>query len=224
MGQPDSSCRKWGLKTAKGSCEQSCFEPRAAPCADYKIVEVIPREVSVIKNYAELEDYERPHVNIEAECCKRAPPMFPDDSNKDCSICAAQNAKTRNNLCSAECRPLKTMLHLEEWTKRPYPKPTYKNCVWLDNETVVGRAFPMKFRFRRFKNKCNDCGRKLYFRDAPTENSNLILLSNCCDVEVYHQKKVDNMHLVPVTTITGLKNFSRKVIAEKSLTNLNKYL
>lgn len=34
--------------------------------------------------------------------------------NPGCNLCNAQEAVFKNNLCSTECRPLKTLLHLQE--------------------------------------------------------------------------------------------------------------
>lgn len=103
-----------------------------------------------------------------------------------------------------------------QYTKRPRPKPDYKHSVILDNNTMVGRCFPVKFQLKRLKNKCLDCGRDLYYRYPITNNTDVLLLQNCCDVEVYPAKKVEEMNNVKVTKITGLKKLANSVLKERS--------
>lgn len=200
------------LDKAPGTAEETkpaeTKSPRQSIQQEPVVYEVLPR---------------RAPFNLKAECNKKAKYYSLEPEKEDCTFCAAKNAEMKNNLCSgkSEPRPLKTSLRTEEGTKPTPSKPTYTNCVWVDDETAVGRVFPMKFRVRRVKNKCIDCGKKLYLRDAVTDNCNLVLLSNCCDIEVYNHKKLENMHLVPVTTIKGPSRFSRKVIDQPSLFKLN---
>ncbi|ALC41406.1 CG30278 [Drosophila busckii] len=174
-----------------------------------------PRKSSIVKAILEPE-FEGPvrrFVDTAPFCATCSTDPKPD-TEPTCTLADAQNREIKNNFCSAKCRPLSTMLHLEEWTKRPRPKPTYKNSVILDENTIGGRAFPVKFRIRRQTNHCNKCGRDLLLRENVTDNTNVILISNCCDIEVYPYHKIENWHRVPVTTITAQQNFKRRVLNE----------
>lgn len=79
---------------------------------------------------------------------------------------------------------------------------------------MAGRAFPVKFRIRRNLHSCNICGKKSYLRDPITDNTNIVLISNCCDVEVYQRSYIDNWHRVPVLSITGNKSMKKKTIKD----------
>ncbi|KAH8407733.1 hypothetical protein KR222_011824, partial [Zaprionus bogoriensis] len=106
------------------------------------------------------------------------------------------------------------MPHYPKMTSYGGPKPDYKGCVQLSDGTLVGQVYPMKFRIRRKKTQCFDCDRDLYLRETVTDSSNLLLLSNCCSVEVYPKEKMDNWHCVPVGMISGQKHFSKKIVSE----------
>ncbi|XP_017077652.1 uncharacterized protein LOC108112334 [Drosophila eugracilis] len=226
MSAPENSCRRLVEKNfVPGPCRK-CFESTCGPCIDYRIPtppEVVGEPGAIIIESPpppptiEPDAPVRQHINIRAECSKGRPLLESDkDKLRCCTMCVAQEENLRGNLCSAACRPLQTLLHLNEWTKRPRPKPTYKHSVILDNNTMAGRCFPIKFQLKRMKNKCLDCGRDLYFRYPITNNSDLLLIKNCCDVEVYPASKVENMNNVRVTKISGVKKFANSVLKERS--------
>ncbi|XP_017132037.1 uncharacterized protein LOC108149142 [Drosophila elegans] len=221
MSAPESSCRRVILKNwVDGPCRK-CYESSCGPCIDYKVTSpsgsVVEPQANVIQATIEPDGPVRPEINIRAECSKGRPLLESDkDKLRCCTMCVAQEQNIQPNLCSAACRPLHTNLHLSEWTKRPLPKPTYKHSVILDNNTMVGRCFPIKFQLKRMKNKCLDCGKDLYFRYPITSTSDLLLIKNCCDVEVYPAMKVENMNNVRVTKISGVKKFANSLLKERS--------
>ncbi|XP_033153116.1 uncharacterized protein LOC117136358 [Drosophila mauritiana] len=221
MSVPENSCRRLIQKNwVDGPCRK-CFESTCGPCVDYKVsmpaADVADPQADVVKAVIEPDGPVRQEINIRAECSKGRPLLESDkDKLRCCTMCVAQEQNLHPNLCSAQCRPLKTYLHLNEWTKRPLPKPTYKHSVILDNNTIVGRCFPMKFQLRRFKRNCLDCGNELYYRYPITNNSDLLLIKNCCEVEVYPAKKVENMNNVRVTKISGVKKFANSLLKEHS--------
>ncbi|EDW92107.1 uncharacterized protein LOC6531598 [Drosophila yakuba] len=222
MSAPETSCRRWIQKNfVPGPCRK-CFESSCGPCIDYRVstptaADVAQLPVDGVKAVIEPDGPVRQEINIRAECSKGRPLLESDkDKLRCCTMCVAQEQNLHPNLCSAQCRPLKTYLHLNEWTKRPLPKPTYKHSIVLDNNTIVGRCFPMKFQLRRMKKNCLDCGNELYYRYPITNNSDLLLIKNCCEVEVYPAKKVDNMNNVRVTKISGVKKFANSVLKEHS--------
>ncbi|XP_001361661.2 uncharacterized protein [Drosophila pseudoobscura] len=220
MAGAGKSCQRLYEKTAsERTCPRNCFEPPNGPCVDYKLElppeDLVDPQLEVIQVTLKPDGPPRKEIDIRAECSQSC------SRNKDkdeayCTLCAAQERNIRPNLCSAECRPLQTIMHLNEYTKRPLPKPTYKHSIMLDDNTVVGRCFPMLFRLRRLKNKCLSCGRDLLYRHPITASKNLLLLSNCCDVEVYPHQKVENMNNVPVGMITGPKRITKRVLKDRS--------
>ncbi|KAH8401557.1 hypothetical protein KR009_006469 [Drosophila setifemur] len=230
MYGPESSCRRWMQKNKKDGPCRRCFTPSpGGRCIDFKVTQpeegavepqadVIQAVIEpVVPPAVEPDGPVRQEINIRAECSKPRPLLESDkDKLRCCTLCVAQEQNLKPNLCSAECRPLKTSLHLNEWTKRPLPKPDYKHSVVLDETTIAGRCFPCKFRLKRLKNKCLDCGRTLYFRYPIAPNSDVLLLKNCCDVEVYPMLKVENMNNVRVGKISGVKKFSRSLLKERS--------
>ncbi|XP_034476959.1 uncharacterized protein LOC117783607 [Drosophila innubila] len=215
-----NSCCRWKAILSKSlpqKCNPNCFEPLNGKCPDYKIIDVVkltenPEESHVAFQEPVAEAPFRRIIDTKAlcaRCCEE-----PDAETKRCKLWDAQNSSHRNNLCSAECRPLSTSLHLKECTKRPRPKPTYKHCVFMDHETLAGRVFPVKLRIRREKNHCLDCNKELYFRDPITDNSNVVVLTNCCDVKVYSNKYIENWHRVPILSLTGKEVMKKRTINE----------
>ncbi|EDW57227.1 uncharacterized protein [Drosophila virilis] len=208
----DNSCRllrERQLLKQPPACPRSCLEPSEGQCVDYKAVKLDEGVPNVVKNFLEPEIPVRRRIDLVevcAECGTR-------DPEKCCNLCEAQAAK-EPNLCSTACRPQRTMLNTRQFVQSTRPRPPYKHSVFLDENTLVGRVFPMKFRIRRRKCECQDCRKDLAARETVTGNEDLILLSNCCNVEIYPRQKIENWHRVPVSTITGEKHFSKKIVDE----------
>ncbi|XP_023179485.2 uncharacterized protein LOC111605274 [Drosophila hydei] len=91
---------------------------------------------------------------------------------------------------------------------------SYKHSVRLDPNTFVGRVFPMMFRLRREQCKCLNCRRALALRETVTDVEDVLLLSDCCTVVVYPNRKLENWNRVTVGTITGQKTLSKKQLTE----------
>ncbi|XP_032591359.1 uncharacterized protein LOC6559282 isoform X1 [Drosophila grimshawi] len=212
MAGTRNSCCKWKEILSKDlprKCLPNCFDPLHGPCPDYKIVDVVNQLSSDVKAILEPEPPVRRLIDIKPLSAKNN-----EIPEKPCTLCDAQNATHPNNFCSADCRPPSTSLHLNEWIKRPQAKPNYKHSVFLNNELLVGRIFPCKFRIRRVKKNCNDCGKQLYLRDPITDNTNVVVLMNCCDVKVYHDRVLQNWHRVPILSISGDNAMKKKTINE----------
>lgn len=113
-----------------------------------------------------------------------------------------------------------TFFHLFRKTiKSPWPKPNFKGSLRLGDyrsniDTFVAQTWPMKFRVRRMLPRCNVCERDLYYREIVTDNQDLLLLSECCNVEIYPKKKLDCLHRVPVGVITGPQKFTKRTLTE----------
>ncbi|XP_064548283.1 uncharacterized protein LOC135435245 [Drosophila montana] len=203
----DNSCRllrERQLLQQPAACPRSCLEPSQGQCVDIKVVKLVKGEPDIVK-----ESPIRRRIDLTEACAK----CDTRNTEKCCNLCEARAAK-EPNLCSAACRPQSTMLNTRQLVQPARPRPPYKHSVFLDDNTLVGRVFPMKFRIRRKECSCHNCRRDLVARETVTGNEDLILLSNCCNVEIYPRHKLDNWHRVPVSTITGDKHFSKKIIDE----------
>ncbi|XP_062136040.1 uncharacterized protein LOC133845565 [Drosophila sulfurigaster albostrigata] len=223
MTEAGNSCQTWKSILSKSFpkiCSRNCFESSNGPCPDFKIklVDVnyaeTPEDLTQVPEVsvppAPYEGPVRHIVDTKSLCAK----CYNREELNNCTLNDAQNATHRNNFCSTECRPLSTSLHLKEYTKRPRPKPAYKHSVFLDHETLAGRVFPVKFRIRRDKNHCLDCGKELYLRDPITDNTNVVVLRNCCDIKVYTSKYIDNWHRVPILSLTGNEVMKKRTLNE----------
>lgn len=69
----------------------------------------------------------------------------------------------------------------------------------------------MKFRIRRQFSECSDCEKDLKLQETVTDSKNVILLSNCCRVDIYPEDKLENWHIVSVGMLSGDKKFSKKL-------------
>ncbi|XP_060659457.1 uncharacterized protein LOC132793514 isoform X1 [Drosophila nasuta] len=205
MSGLSNSCRLWhGIlkKNQPQTCAKSCFEPTGQPCADDK-----NRTVGHVRNFLEPESPVRRLIDIKKECS-------PDyrKLEKTCNLNALASNRHPPNLCSSKCRPLSTSLHLKELRQRPPLRRDYKHWCLLSDGTEVGRIFPMKFRIRRLSTDCSDCNKELRLRETVTGNNDVVLLSNCCDVEIYPEKKMVNWHVVPVKMITDKEKIAKQEI------------
>lgn len=94
------------------------------------------------------------------------------------------------------------------------PIPSYNRSFLLGENTIAGKVWPMRFHVRRIKTNCKECDGEHYLRETITGNENIMLLSNCCNVQVYPKKQIDNLHRVPVGIITGKDKFTKKTLNE----------
>lgn len=94
------------------------------------------------------------------------------------------------------------------------PIPSYNKSFLLGDNTIAGKVWPMRFRVRRIKENCKECDKEHYLRETITGIENIMLLSECCNVEVYPKKQIDNLHRVPVGIISGKDKFTKKTLNE----------
>ncbi|ALC41409.1 CG30278, partial [Drosophila busckii] len=235
-----NSCRLWYARAlssgeANPSCEK-CFVPTGDICLDCRKPPPPPsvrssRVSAESKRKSEpeggvplcskLKPIEMPPTEppvyvrrqIPADLC--APSKLEPKPQKCCNLSELQNDSTGKNVCA--CRNIKSLMSSKEWTKGPRAKPPHKNSYVLDENTLVGRVFPITIRLRRSKRNCSNCGRDLYVSEYVTDASNLILLSDCCNVEVYDRCKLENWCYVPVSTISGKQSISKRVLDYCSL-------
>ncbi|KAH8300167.1 hypothetical protein KR044_011070, partial [Drosophila immigrans] len=206
-----NSCRLWHNilnKDKPPTCAKSCFEPSGKPCADYKIQTVLNCPPSAVSNFLKPDSPVRRLIDIRKECSKI--PSYPEQ--KTCTLCDLSKNHHPHNLCSSKCRPLSTRLHSKEYRQRNPPKRDYKHWVRLRDGTEVGRVFPMKFRIRRQCAGCSECKKELLLRETVTGNNDVLLLSNCCDVQIYPERKMINWHVVPVKMISEQEKMSKQVL------------
>lgn len=108
---------------------------------------------------------------------------------------------------------------LQKTIKNTWPKSNFKGSIRLGDihsnvDTFVAQTWPMKFRVRRMMPYCKECQRNLYLRETVTDNQDLLLLSECCNVEVYSKKKLDGLDKVPVGVLTGPQKFRKTILTE----------
>lgn len=72
----------------------------------------------------------------------------------------------------------------------------------------------MKIRIRRIKRNCHDCGRELLLREPVTVNTSVVVITNCCDIQVYDKKYLENWHRVPVVSVSGGGIFKKQTLNE----------
>lgn len=92
--------------------------------------------------------------------------------------------------------------------------PRCNKSFLLGDNTIAGKVWPMRFHVRRLKTNCKECDNELCLRETVTGNENIMLLSNCCTVQVYPKKQIDNLHRVPVGLISGKDKFTKKTLNE----------
>jgi len=80
----------------------------------------------------------------------------------------------------------------------------------------MGNALPVKFRFRRKFNKC-DQEKPNNLMCTTTPSTNVVVLTNCCDVMVWPSQRVAQMNRVPVTTLTGDADLTEYMLEEETI-------
>ncbi|XP_068146836.1 uncharacterized protein [Drosophila tropicalis] len=121
------------------------------------------------------------------------------------------------NYCDP-CGHLKTSLVLEELTKPALTNPALNKPAYsfFDEETVMGSALPVKYRFRRTGNK-NDYDKPTHLMSNPTDNTNVVVLTNCCDLLVWPSQRVQQMNRIPVTMLSGSGELTEYMLEEETV-------
>ncbi|EDV55423.1 uncharacterized protein LOC6547665 [Drosophila erecta] len=208
---------------------------------DFDVVGAVPRDLSVIKNFLKRDCAIKKLIDIEEEflqeCVLRGQdPMKPKGksgseigsrgSGQGSNVpepkpdpCAS---KTPENTLASDycdpCRRLKTSVVLEELTKPAITNPVFNKSLppYFDAETVMGNSLPVKFRFRRKFNKC-DQEKAGNLMCTSTPSTNVVVLTNCCDVMVWPSQRVAQMNRVPVTMLTGEGDLTEYMLEEETI-------
>ncbi|XP_039481122.1 uncharacterized protein LOC120445064 [Drosophila santomea] len=208
---------------------------------DFDVIGAVPRDLSVIKNFLKRDCAIKKLIDIEEEflqeCVLRGqdPMKLKDKSGSEIvSRASGQGSnvtepkpdpcasKTPENTLASDycnpCRRLKTSVVLEELTKPAITNPVFNKSLppYFDAESVMGKSLPVKFRFRRKFNKC-DQERAGNLMCTTTPSTNVVLLTNCCDVMVWPSQRVAQMNRVPVTMLTGEGDLTEYMLEEETI-------
>ncbi|XP_033255281.1 uncharacterized protein LOC117194927 [Drosophila miranda] len=128
-----------------------------------------------------------------------------------------KDSQTVPNYCDP-CERLKTSVVLEELTKPATTNPVYNQMLstYFDEETVMGTSLPVKFRFRRKANG-NDVEKSSNLMCTSTNNTNVVVLTNCCDIMVWPSQRVAQMNRVPVTMIAEPGDLTEYMLEEETI-------
>ncbi|XP_030375251.1 uncharacterized protein LOC115624632 [Scaptodrosophila lebanonensis] len=210
-------------------------------CDDYDVIGAVPRDLSIIKNFLKRDCAVKRLIDMEEDflqqCVERGEdPMKPQqkkdgkrgsaaDTVKDgvakqpVDPCASTSPAGTNaqSMCDP-CRRLKTSVLVEELTKPATTNPVYNQGPppYFDEETVLGNTLPIKFRFRRKANKC-DFEKTSNLMCTSTENTNVVVLTNCSDIMVWPSQRVAQMNRVPVTMISGPGDLTEYMLEEETI-------
>jgi len=150
MSAPENSCRRWIKKNwVDGPCKK-CFESTCGPCIDYRVsppaADLPEPQAEVVKAVIEPDGPVRQEINIRAECSKGRPLLESDkDKLRCCTMCVAQEQNLHPNLCSAQCRPLKTYLHLNEVCGNSRIQVPYLNFSFTVDQATPSQAHIQTF-------------------------------------------------------------------------------
>ncbi|KAL7735198.1 hypothetical protein ACLKA6_014912 [Drosophila palustris] len=206
-------------------------------CDDFDVIGAVPRDLSVIKNFLKRDCAVKRLIDIEEDflrqCQERGgDPMKPaQDTTKKrnsqgtseqpppdpCASTTPAGTDKGMDICDP-CRRLKTSVVLEELTKPATTNPVYNlgPPPYFDEETVLDSSQPIKFRFRRKANSC-DHEKRSNLPCTPTENTNVMVLTNCSDVMVWPSQKVAQMNRVPVTLLSGPGDLTEYMLEEETI-------
>uniref|UniRef100_B4MQN0 GK21399 n=1 Tax=Drosophila willistoni TaxID=7260 RepID=B4MQN0_DROWI len=209
-------------------------------CDDYDVIGAVPRDLSVIKNFLKGDCAVKRLIDIEEEIIRETearneeskPPVQPQPRQKRKSN---GNGKANGNVAKDPCESLtppedkmpnycdpcgqlKTSLVLEELTTPALTNPALNkpSYSYFDEETVMGSALPVKYRFRR-NCKNNDYDKPMNLMSNPTDNTNVVVLTNCCDLLVWPSQRVQQMNRVPVTMISGSGDLTEYMLEEETV-------
>ncbi|ALC40861.1 CG4286 [Drosophila busckii] len=216
-------------------------------CDDFDVIGAVPRDLSIIKNFLKRDCAVKRLIEIEEDflqkCVERNAKILKDEQQsknkkkKRNSVQAAdkpaeeqppadpcQSATVADgqgpDYCDP-CRRLKTSVVIEELTPPAKTNPVYKSLLaspqpYFDEETVLGSVQPVKFRFRRKANAC-DYEKPSNLMCTPTENTNVVVLTNCCDIMVWPSQRVGQMNRVPVTLLSGPGDLTEYMLEEETI-------
>lgn len=87
---------------------------------------------------------------------------------------------------------------------------------YFDEETVMDKSQPIKFRFRRRPNSC-DTEIRSTLPCETTQNTNVMVLTNSNDMMVWPSQKVAQMNRVPVTLLSGPGDLTEYMLEEETI-------
>eukprot|EP00099_Drosophila_melanogaster_P020142 NP_611560.1 uncharacterized protein Dmel_CG4286 [Drosophila melanogaster] len=208
---------------------------------DFDVIGAVPRNLSVIKNFLKRDCAIKKLIDIEEEflqeCVLRGQdPMNPkgkrdSDSGPHGSGLGSNVPEPKPDPCATKtpentlasdycdpCRRLKTSVVLEELTKPAITNPAFNKSLppYFDEESVMGNSLPVKFRFRRKFNKC-DQEKAGNLMCTNTPSTNVVVLTNCCDVMVWPSQRVAQMNRVPVTMLSGEADLTEYMLEEETI-------
>ncbi|EDW00955.1 uncharacterized protein LOC6559995 [Drosophila grimshawi] len=214
-------------------------------CDDFDVIGAVPRDLSVIKNFLKRDCAVKHLIDIEEDFlrkCAQQQEQQQHSANDDTIRHANNKKKQQNGAKEAEqppppdpcasttppdanapnycdpCRRLKTSLVLEELTRPAITNPVYNmgSPPYFDEETVLDSSQPIRFRFRRKANNC-DAERTSKLPCTPTENTNVMVLTNSNDIMVWPSQKVSQMNRVPVTLLSGPGDLTEYMLEEETI-------
>ncbi|XP_034653344.1 uncharacterized protein LOC117891783 [Drosophila subobscura] len=203
---------------------------------DYDVIGAVPRDLSVIKNFLKRDCAVKRLIDIEEDflqqCVDRGEdPLKPKNqqlkktngngngngNGHDPCTSRTPHGESVPNYCDP-CQRLKTSVVLEELTPPATTNPVYNQGLptYFDEETVMGTSLPVKFRFRRKANG-NDVEKSSNLMCTSTNNTNVVVLTNCCDIMVWPSQRVAQMNRVPVTMISGNGDLTEYMLEEETI-------
>ncbi|XP_064552053.1 uncharacterized protein LOC135437895 [Drosophila montana] len=209
-------------------------------CDDFDVIGAVPRDLSVIKNFLKRDCAVKRLIDIEENFLKRCmeqnagesaesklkerqkqhlqiEPLQPEKPPSD--PCASGSPPDANgqNYCDP-CRRKNTSVVIEELTKPAITNPVYKMAPppYFDEESVMDHSQPIRFRFRRKANSC-DTEKISTLPCTPTDNTNVMVLTNCNDIMVWPSQKVAQMNRVPVTLLSGPGDLTEYMLEEETI-------
>ncbi|XP_017027548.1 uncharacterized protein [Drosophila kikkawai] len=207
---------------------------------DFDVIGAVPRDLSVIKNFLKRDCAVKRLIDIEEEflqqCVERGEdPTVPkkkrDSDARRGSSQGSNVPEPKPDPCASKtppdasgpdycdpCRRLKTSVGLEELTMPSTTNPAFNKALprYFDEETVMGNSLPVKFRFRRKFNPC-DQEKPNNLICTTTPSTNVVVLTNSCDVMAWPSQRVTQMNRVPVTMLTGEADLTEYMLEEETI-------
>ncbi|XP_017961184.1 uncharacterized protein LOC108654400 isoform X2 [Drosophila navojoa] len=202
---------------------------------DFDVVGAVPRDLSVIKNFLKRDCAVKRLIEIEESFLKKCMEMQAEEAEEakakksqygaikeeieqpppdPCTSTSPPDANAAD-YCDP-CRRLKTSIVLEEVTKPTNINPAMGFAPYFDEETVLDKSQPIKFRFRRRPNSCDTEIRSILPCET-TQNTNVMVLTNSNDMMVWPSQKVAQMNRVPVTLLSGPGDLTEYMLEEETI-------